>query len=71
VTLAFTLPGADRAAVRVYNIAGQLVETVADDTYAAGEHRLTWQPVGLAGGTYLVSVETPAGHRTAKVLYVK
>lgn len=71
VTLAFTLPGAAQAAVRVYNTAGQLVDIVADDTYAAGEHRLTWQPSGLASGTYLVSVETPAGRRTAKVLYVK
>ena len=41
-TVHFGLASAGRAQVRVYDVAGRLVRTLADRTFDAGEHALTW-----------------------------
>jgi hypothetical protein len=65
----FELPAAGRAGLRVFDLAGRLVRTLAEDeSLAAGEHRRVWDGKDRAGrpvsaGVYVVRLETP--HRTA------
>jgi predicted alpha/beta superfamily hydrolase len=57
VTLAFELPAANAAEVRVYSVRGELVAVVGADAYAAGHHQVVWDGRGRDGreapsGTY-------------------
>ena len=70
-TIAFTMAEPGNATVRIYNVAGQHVKTLLDEHLSAGGMRLLWKPENLAAGQYLVTVDTPAGRETAKLLYCK
>jgi hypothetical protein len=54
----------------VYDAAGKVVSRLAAGTQAAGEHQLTWNPVGVQPGIYfckLVADGTSATVRLARV----
>ena len=58
----FGLAGRDHVQVRVYDIAGRLVRTLADRDFAAGEHTLVWDGTDdrgrdLGRGVYFTRVE--------------
>ena len=61
------LPRAGQVSVKVYNVAGQLVATLADGEMQAGEHSIVFAPQRLAPGTYFISAVT-AGQRTARTV---
>lgn len=48
--LAFAVPGATRLSLKVYDIKGRLVATVADGVFGAGEHRVSWNCRDANGG---------------------
>ncbi len=48
------LPRAGKVTVKVYNVAGALVETLADGEFAAGEHSIEFSAKQLPIGTYFV-----------------
>src|SRR5205085_625399 len=49
-TIRFGLAGADRVQVRIYDVAGRLVRTLADREFKAGEHALEWDGFDRSGG---------------------
>lgn len=60
--LIFDLPGAARARVRIYDVAGRLVRALVDAPLGAGRHRITWdlldeRGAGAASGMYLVRLD--------------
>ncbi len=60
-TLAFALAQSDRVAARIYDVSGRLVRTLADQRFAAGEHRLAWDGFddhgrSVARGVYFMRV---------------
>ena len=60
--LLLELSEAERLTVRVYNLAGQLVKTIAAGDFAAGNHVLRWKGdteagTAAASGVYLLAVE--------------
>ncbi|MBI5169699.1 MAG: T9SS type A sorting domain-containing protein [Candidatus Eisenbacteria bacterium] len=61
------MPRAGQVMVKVYNVAGALVETLADGEYAAGEHSLAFSAKQLAPGTYFVRA-TAAGKSVARAV---
>lgn len=69
-TLSFTIPSDGAVTVSVYNIAGQLVDTILQDRLSAGEHNIRWTPDGLSGGVYLLRVTAPGGGVTARMVYL-
>ena len=61
-TMHFGLASGDHVQVRVFDIAGRLVRTLADRNFEAGEHTLVWdgaddQGRALARGVYFTRVE--------------
>ena len=54
--LRFALPRDGHVTVKAYNVAGQLVQTLADDDMSAGEHSIEFAPHNLSAGTYFVQV---------------
>ncbi len=60
-TVEFGLAQGDRVEVRVFDVSGRLVRTLARRDFAAGEHRLTWDGADdsgrpLARGVYFTQV---------------
>ena len=70
----FTLRDPSRVTLEVYNIAGQLVETVIrDEQYPAGSHRLVWDVSrkGLASGIYLIRLQGDGWADSRKVGFAR
>jgi arabinogalactan endo-1,4-beta-galactosidase len=70
--ISVTLPEPAALQIRVYNLAGQQVATLADGRYAAGVMHLRWNAAGQASGLYGILV-TVRGHppQWRKALLVK
>ncbi len=76
-TIAFDLSTAQLASLRIYNIKGQLVKTLLNDSsLSAGSHSLEWdgrdeQGNAAAGGIYLYRLTTPDKTITKKMVMLK
>ncbi|MEJ2051728.1 MAG: T9SS type A sorting domain-containing protein, partial [Calditrichota bacterium] len=56
----FYLPQMEYVTIKLYNIAGQELETLLADKVSAGQHELRFMANGLASGVYLYRMQ--AGH---------
>lgn len=58
-TIAYDLPSTSRVTIRIYNIHGQMIKTLQDNSLAnAGSHRIVWdgrdsQDMTVSSGVYL------------------
>jgi hypothetical protein len=62
MTIKFAMPEAGRAALRIYALTGQLVQTLVDGEMSAGWHSITWNGrdqagVAVASGMYFYRIE--------------
>ncbi|MEM1043365.1 MAG: T9SS type A sorting domain-containing protein [Bacteroidota bacterium] len=62
-TVRFSLAEAGTATLRVYDMLGRVVATLAEGEYAAGRHEATWTAGDVASGVYLLRLS--AGRRSA------
>jgi hypothetical protein len=62
-TIAFRLPQAAHAIIRIYDILGHERAQPADAQFTAGDHSVSWNAAGLPAGLYLVRIT--AGPATA------
>jgi hypothetical protein len=67
----FELPMTTNGALRVYNIRGQLVSTLANGSLAAGIHRVNFDATGLSTGLYFYRLELGQESFTRKLLLLK
>jgi hypothetical protein len=70
-TITFSLPTAGAVELRVYDVTGRLVKTLADEKMGAGTHRMTVDGTGLASGVYLARLTTTEQSVTQKLLLIK
>ena len=70
-SLNLTMPSEGFVSVKAYNLAGQVVGSIADASYTAGTHSLTWDASDLSSGVYLVKAEYAGSVATQKVMLVK
>ncbi len=75
-TIRFTLSQNAVLTLRVYNIAGQLVRTLADGAYPAGEHTLVWDGVNTVGqpvgaGVYHYRLEADGRLETKRLVLLR
>jgi hypothetical protein len=70
--ISFELPDARKASIRVYSLTGQLVQTLAEDRFAAGAHEVDWTaPSSLADGIYFYTVDAGDLSTTGKLVLVR
>jgi hypothetical protein len=64
---------AESALVRlsVFNLQGQEVAVLVDQTLAAGRHEITFNPQGLASGLYLAVLRHPQGQSVQRLTLVR
>ena len=71
-SIAFDLPREAFVALRVYDLAGRLVATLASGTYPAGHHSVSLAGGGhLLGGAYFYRLDAGEFHETRKMLVIR
>jgi len=75
-TIRFGLPDAQEISLRIYDIYGRLVTTLADGEFPAGLHELSWQGADgrgrpVASGTYFYRLTGARRTETRKMLLLK
>ena len=67
----FALPKQSTVELRVYNVLGQEVATLAHGTYAAGTHTVNFKADNLAGGLYFYRLQAGSYVDVKKMLLIK
>ena len=52
-TVSFELPERSPVTVRIYNVSGSLIATLADEVLEPGSHSFPWCPGDVPSGAYL------------------
>ena len=55
--------------ISVYDVTGQLVETVKDEQMTAGQHEVVWSPENLADGVYFVQMTVDGAVTTRRIVH--
>ncbi|MBW6516855.1 MAG: S8 family serine peptidase [Candidatus Cloacimonetes bacterium] len=76
VTISFTIPKSSNVKISVYNIKGQLVETIFSDLMEEGSHQVVWSPNtkngrNVASGIYFYKLEAGNHSQVRKMLILK
>lgn len=67
----FSLPASQRVTLKIYNLLGEQVSTLVDETRAAGEQQVGWEAEGIPSGVYFYRLETQTFTSTKKMIRVK
>jgi hypothetical protein len=71
VTLQFELPEAGQARLEIFNLLGQKVATVLNETLPAGTHTRLWKANDVPSGVYFYRFRTGGNFETHKLLLLK
>jgi len=74
--IGFDLPRAQSARIRIYDVAGRLVRTLADGTFPAGRNQTTWDATdergdAVAAGVYYARLDAGAVRAQQSVVVVR
>jgi hypothetical protein len=75
-TIKFNMPVKGHVSLKVYNVAGQLVRTLTDQDWDAGQHSIDWNGKNEAGssvasGVYFYKIETGSFESTKKMVLLR
>jgi hypothetical protein len=70
-TISYTLSGMDHVALSVYNLTGQLIETLVDNRQDAGSYTLVWDAAQQPSGMYILRMETGNEMFHQKLMIIK
>jgi hypothetical protein len=75
-TFAFEAPISARVSLQIYNVHGQLIKSLFDETVVAGRHQITWNGVNdfgvkVASGIYFYVLRTGAASISGKMALVE
>ncbi len=67
----FNLPKNEQVTLKVFDVYGQEVMTLVNQTMPAGEHRIVFDAAGLASGIYFYKIQADSFSNTRKALLLK
>ena len=70
-SISYTLSDMDHIALSVYNLTGQLIETLVNDQQGAGSYSLIWDASQLPSGMYFLRMETSTEMFHQKLMLLK
>ena len=70
-TIQYSLPQSDKVVLSIYNINGQLIETLVNETKDAGTYSVTWDGSRWGSGVYFYKIETSEHTQVNKMVLVK
>ena len=69
--VSFALPEDGHVSVEIFNLKGQLIDSIYNGFMYAGEYHFSWNAEGLVSGTYLLNMNAGSYHGTQKVILIK
>jgi len=74
--ISFAVPEATEVRIAIYNLKGQLIQTLRSGVIAAGQHSVVWEGTNLHGavvasGTYIYSLETKHFKSSRKLVFIR
>jgi len=70
-TINFYIPEAGTTTIAIFNIAGQKVDTIANEFLSAGSHSVMWDASGFSAGVYFYTVTSGKFTKTMKMTLLK
>lgn len=70
-TIGFTLANAGNVTIDIFNVAGQKVDTLANNFMEAGSHSVVWDASGFSAGVYFYTVKSGNFTKTMKMTLLK
>jgi len=70
-SIKFHVPQSGHVTIRIYNMMGQMIDTIVDTTAPAGTNELHWIPRNLASGVYLYSMRAGNYYESKKMIFQK
>jgi len=71
VTLSYGLKEAGQTTLHIYNMRGQLVDTLVNEHQLLGTYDIRWQPVNLSAGVYIIRLQSGNQTNLQKIVFVK
>jgi len=71
LTIPYGLTENGQMTLKVYNLRGQLVETLVNTNALKGTYSYTWQPLNLSAGIYFIQLQSGNRVNLQKVVFVK
>ena len=69
--ISFSLPAEGNIRLSIYNVKGELVQTLAHGTYGPGLHTFGWDAADHSSGVYFYRLEAPGFTETRKMIMLK
>ncbi len=70
-TISFGLDKQDKITLQVFNITGQLIQTITSDVFGAGKHSVNFRADNLSSGVYFYRLKTSASTLTRRFTLIK
>ena len=70
-TIKFSLPTASNVKITIFNLLGQEIQTLVDETKEAGIHEINFNAQNLNSGVYLYKIEAGSYIQTRKMTLIK
>ena len=69
--ISFTLPGAEKVILKIYDLSGREIEVLRNEDFGAGTYSVYWNAVNLSSGIYFYKLQVGRFSETRKMLLVK
>ena len=69
--ISFSLPHPENIKIQIYNLKGQLIQTLLDENKQAGIHILEWNAENSSSGIYFIKLSTKEVSKIQKVILIK
>jgi len=70
-TISFSLPGSEKISVKIFDLSGKMIKTLADGKMDKGIHQLTWNAENAIAGIYILRLQTSSSIQTRKLVVIK
>ncbi len=70
-TIGFSIPQSVFVTLRIYDVPGRLVATLAHEMFSAGSHSVVWEPNNLPGGVYFYRLDAGSFSQTRGLVLIK
>lgn len=70
-TIEFYVPYISKVQLKVYNILGEVIETLVDAEYPEGKHQFNWNASGLSSGIYFIQIDGDKFRQIKKAVLIK
>ena len=67
----FRLDQSQNIKISIFNINGELIDIISNQTYEAGYHSIKWTPSDISSGLYIVSIQADNTIYNKKLLFLK